>query len=83
VLKKIKNESDRRFRLHIEQRADADAAEVLCKSLCKTPNDKCIQGFIRRIAQKPFGMLMLSDIQVSFITEYLFEIKKQRNFLII
>jgi hypothetical protein len=64
ILRKIKNESERRFRLQTEIRADAEACALLCNHLCKTPNSNCLGGYVRRISQRPFGILFVSDIQV-------------------
>jgi hypothetical protein len=62
----MKHESQRKYRLNAEMRADADACRKMTETFTKVPNKNCLQGFAQRISQTPFGVLFHSHLQVSF-----------------
>ena len=64
VLAKIKSKFEKRHRLLSETLSDAFAAQCCMQYIALTPNHNCIQGYIQKIIAMPFGMLLISDIQV-------------------
>ncbi len=65
ILKHIRYEFRARNRVSRDLIVDAQAAKVLCEHLCLYPHkDGELRGFIQEIRIDPFGMLLISDIQV-------------------
>jgi hypothetical protein len=62
----MKNEFERRHRLSSDIFADAEATKILCELLVGPINQNCIQGYVQKIDKNPFGVLLISDIQVKF-----------------
>ncbi len=66
VLKKIKSDFMNRNRISTDIFSDAEASKILCEKLCLEPSSNGLVGFVQEINQNPFGLLLLSEIQVRF-----------------
>lgn len=72
----IKSQYSNRYRLSTDIFVDAEATKHMFQLLYKTSN---YSGYIQYIAQNPFGILLMSEIQVyavSGVNLYLFPSKK-------
>jgi hypothetical protein len=64
VLKKMKNEFERRHRLSSDIFADAEATKIVCELLVGPENRNCLPGYVQKIDKNPFGVLLVSHLQV-------------------
>jgi hypothetical protein len=63
----IKYEHEHRNRIATDVFVDADAAKRLCNKLCFVYDQNSIlKGYIQEISHDPFGVLLISEIQVLF-----------------
>ena len=53
-----------RDRVSKDIQVDAEAAKVLCENLCLYADTGKLIGYVQEINQNPFGLLLISDIQV-------------------
>jgi hypothetical protein len=74
ILNQIRYEFNHKDRISRDILNDAEASKVMCERLCIHPSKEGeIQGFIQKISQQSFGMILLSTIQVNtYKTTYLF-----------
>jgi len=61
----MKHEMDRRHRLSSDIFADSNGTKLIFHLLARQCNENCLQGYIQKINYDPFGILMISDIQVN------------------
>ena len=61
VLKKIKSEYVTKNKISNDIYTDCGAAKILFQCLCRA---KTFLGFVQEIHQNPFGLLLISEIQV-------------------
>jgi hypothetical protein len=67
VLKHIRYEFRARERISRDILIDAQAAKSVCEKLCLHPSKEgTLNGFVQQIFQDPFGMMLMSEIQVFF-----------------
>lgn len=88
ALSKMKYEMERRWKLSSDIFADSNGAKLIFLLLAKRNNENCLQGYIQRINYDPFGVLMISHLQVTiFCLIITFSIRIRfffkRNFVII
>jgi len=60
----------RRFRMNSDLFADSEATKKLMFFLAVDSNELCLQGYVQKIDHDPFGILLLSDIQVKLFVEF-------------
>jgi hypothetical protein len=65
ILKQIRYEFNHKERISRDILNDVEASKFMCERLCIHPSKEGeIQGFVQKISQQPFGMILLSTIQV-------------------
>ena len=64
VLKTIKSEFKYNARISKDLYFDAEASKVLCQKLCLFSHETQLKGYVQEIGQNPFGLLLMSNIQV-------------------
>jgi len=74
VLKTIKSEYKYNARISKDLYNDAEASKILCEKLCLFSHPTQLNGYVQEIGQNPFGILLMSHIQV---------LKLKKNFYLI
>jgi hypothetical protein len=62
----IKSENIHKDRISNDLITDCKAAKRICDALCLAFDDTDLTGFIQKIDLEPFGLLLISDLQVCF-----------------
>ncbi len=65
VLTVMKYSYKKKNRISRDLMTDCQGALNVCEGLCMPSNSSCLQGYIQKINLVPFGLFMVSDIQVN------------------
>jgi hypothetical protein len=65
VLKVIKSQFIRRYKISNDISVDCNATKLSFESICHTSDSNAITGYVQEINQNPFGMILVSEIQVN------------------
>jgi hypothetical protein len=66
VVKQLKSEFKNEKRISTDLNVDAEASKVLCERMCLYSTPEKLQGFVQEINSNPFGLLLMSHMQVKF-----------------